>query len=1228
MNKPEHEQTVLDILKSLKGLEPLKQLFWSELSYDRINQPLSRRNWSQMATNSLAEDPILFAGTGQNNDFNIIYSRLPQDKLLLGQERLVVTQLLKEFPYALFVFSNESQDDWHFVNVKYDSELSKRRMFRRIRVSQQERLRTAAERITMLDIQSMQPDMFGISPLTIQLRQDEAFDVEKVSDEFFDVYRDVFENVEANIVGINDKEELRLYTQRLFNRLMFIAFIQKKGWLKFEGKTDYLDSLWEDYQKHKDNSANFYNDRLKILFFSGLNNSSGVNIIDLNKNGVISKLIGEVPYLNGGLFEEEKIDAEPSISIPDKCFKTILKDLFGRFNFTIMENTPLDVEVAVDPEMLGKIFEKLVNGRHETGSYYTPKTVVSFMCREALKAYLGNYSSLIDKQDVTGLSIPEAREILSKLSAIKVCDPACGSGAYLVGMLHELHQLMRLLDTKSAEINPRDDYQVKLDIIQNNLYGVDLDSFAVNIARLRLWLTLAVEYEGNKPEPLPNLDYKIEVGDSLTAPDPMKGSQQAIIGELSKKIDEKTKEYMRNHQYGEKATLKKEIDQLQSEVASWVHTGVEICGFDWPVRFSGVFAGGGFDVVLANPPYGITCEDPLRFQYFPKIKGEDTQSKDSYGLFIARGLQLLKPGGIFTYIVSDTWRTIRSHRPLRKKITSETQVMHVLDLPPWIFEATVNTCILSAIKIPPSEQNELIAGDLKNLQRGDWSTLEENLNTISAHGPDCSTTTYARYTYFQNVISTYGNLSFFIASPKLYKIMSNNYLTRFGDIGAAVHGISTGNNKKYVRQETGVTGSYPTIEDWMKMPLDEIGRLTDKEKISGINKDWKQLKGCFVPFDKGGESEAKEGWLPNYYVPTQYYINWAKGAISDMKKNIGARWFNQQYFFKRGLTFSISGIYAPTFRLNSAGVFEAKGSGIFCDNLSPELLLGLLCSKIARFQFKSFIKHTVDTSGDDINDFRFPMPDTEKSQQLEKLVKEIVNSQKKEAHYPYYLNEQKEIDDIVYQLYKLSAEDIREVELWYCRRYSTLAEAQGALTEVKNKYSEYLKLCELVMTKGPDYWKSYPILELIAKGEGQGLEFKETLEADAKTGEKHPGVLVESLKTIAAFLNTEGGTLLIGVSDSGEIRGLEKDYKLCNKHDKDGFEQKIRSLLVNRIIPQPIGKVKINFENLENLQMCVINVDKSKDVVHLDGKDIYIRDGNTTRKLEGIVLTNWIKERK
>ena len=181
------------------------------------------------------------------------------------------------------------------------------------------------------------------------------------------------------------------------------------------------------------------------------------------------------------------------------------------------ESTPLDIEVAVDPEMLGKVFEELVTGRHGTGSYYTPRPVVSFMCRESLKICLQNKTdetpetlqAFVDDDKATEIRDPE--KVLKVLQTLRICDPACGSGAYLLGMMSELLRLREAL-FRSQNVDPRTTYQRKLDIIQQNLYGVDKDEFAVNIAMLRLWLSLAVDYEDNTPEPLPNLDYKVATG--------------------------------------------------------------------------------------------------------------------------------------------------------------------------------------------------------------------------------------------------------------------------------------------------------------------------------------------------------------------------------------------------------------------------------------------------------------------------------------------------------------------------------------------------------------------------------------------------------------------------------------------------------------------------------------------------------------------------------------------
>jgi len=595
VGRPERQETVFDLLKELRSIEPLKQLFWSELNYERVNQSLSRRGWSDTASKALADDPILFASGGQDDGFHVIYGRLASDALLLGHERPVVSKLLQDHPYALFIFSDKSRNRWHFLNVKYDEQSTKRRLFRRITIGPEERLRTASERISLLDLTSISPDLFGLSPLTIQTAHDSAFDVEAVTKEFYTQYDALFKNVEHLIVGISEPHRRRLFTQRLFNRLMFIAFIQKKRWLKLNGATGYLDALWKAYRKDDSPEENFYNNRLKLLFFHGLNTANEVNLVRINRGGFLKTLIGEVPYLNGGLFEQDEDDNDPRIFVPDEAIDLILNKLFSKFNFTVTESTPLDVEVAVDPEMLGRVFEELVTGRHESGSYYTPKPVVSFMCREALNGYLvsvtgeddGAVQQFINEHNPEKLN--NAERVLAALRSVRICDPACGSGAYLLGMLHELLDLRACLFT-ARNLDPISSYNRKLEIIQNNLYGVDIDTFAVNIARLRLWLSLSVEFEGIDPPPLPNLDFKIETGDSLTSPDPSGGLMPDIF--RKQQVDNYFKlkaDYLKAHGTT-KLNLKKEIDKLRKEVAEWAHPNKTYTGFDWPVEFAEVFA--------------------------------------------------------------------------------------------------------------------------------------------------------------------------------------------------------------------------------------------------------------------------------------------------------------------------------------------------------------------------------------------------------------------------------------------------------------------------------------------------------------------------------------------------------------------------------------------------------------------------------------------------------------
>ncbi|MDE0326139.1 MAG: Eco57I restriction-modification methylase domain-containing protein [Candidatus Poribacteria bacterium] len=529
-----------------------------------------------------------------------------------------------------------------------------------------------------------------------------AFDVEAVTDKFFADYQSVFAQVENAVEGIPeaDTEARRLYTQRLFNRLMFLRFIEKKGWLTYNGDRDYLRALFDATEAKPDES--FLNDRLYWAFFHGLGNASD----QPEESSAAVERRGEVPFLNGGLFEMQEYDKRNAVHIPNDAFAEILK-LFERYNFTVTESTPLDIEVAVDPEMLGKVFEELVTGRHDTGSYYTPRPVVSFMCRESLKICLQNKTdetpetlkAFVDDGDAEAIRDPE--KVLRVLQTLRICDPACGSGAYLLGMMGEL---LRLRDAlfKSSQVDPKTTYQRKLDIIQQNLYGVDKDEFAVNIAMLRLWLSLAVDYEEGVPEPLPNLDYKVAIGDSLTGPAPKLSDEQIRHEDhLIQQIQEHKAEYLVTHTEAEKQRLRGEIAELKGQLQEW-QTNADV--FIWQVEFPEVFQEGGFDVVIGNPPYVrqelIRAIKPILKRLFREVY---TSTADLYVYFYKRGTELLRAAGALTYISSNKFMRAGYGEKLRVFFTDEMCLKKLVDFGSvQVFKAGVDTCIVLVENTAPS----------------------------------------------------------------------------------------------------------------------------------------------------------------------------------------------------------------------------------------------------------------------------------------------------------------------------------------------------------------------------------------------------------------------------------------------------------------------------------------------------------------------------------------------
>ena len=575
----------------------------------------------------------------------------------------VVRDALRED--MLLLFSNRSGDQFHWIHPKFSGGATP--TLRRIVLERGIEQRTAIQQLS--NIYWSYRDSGNILDAV-----NEAFNVDKVTKDFFREYKRIFERAEALIAGFRDVEERKQFVQTLFNRLMFVYFLSRKGWLKYEGETDYLSTLWDAYADHA-TQDNFYNDRLTFLFFQGLNNPDSRDV-----RGGVDFLIGDVPFLNGGLFEETEFDRRGNVTVPDEAIRPLMTELFEKFNFTVMESTPFDIEVAVDPEMLGKVFEELVTGRHDSGAYYTPRPVVSFMCREALKGYLEGaltpalsqgereqtaaaVARFVDDHDASGISISQATAIQQALEVVTVVDPACGSGAYLVGMMQELVDLRVELYNQKLKQDARSLYELKLHIIERNLHGVDLDAFAVNIAMLRLWLSLAIEFEGDQPEPLPNLDFKIVEGDSLLGPDPSQISldshaiQQSNLGFLKSA-------YMRAKTAEEKSPLRQQIEEARQAIRNTLaDANVPEGAVDWRIDFAEVITKGGFDIVIANPPYvesrSSSVSPTLKDAYQTRVKEDWNASlprgSDLLVYFFAQAAHLISQTGSAVFITQNAW---------------------------------------------------------------------------------------------------------------------------------------------------------------------------------------------------------------------------------------------------------------------------------------------------------------------------------------------------------------------------------------------------------------------------------------------------------------------------------------------------------------------------------------------------------------------------------------------
>ncbi|MBP6948299.1 MAG: Eco57I restriction-modification methylase domain-containing protein, partial [Bacteroidales bacterium] len=555
-----------------------------------------------------------------------------------------------------------------------------------------------------------------------------AFSVEAVTKEFFTRYAQLFGEIHKALEKIIEKEKALQkefatksinpvdFAKKLMGQIVFLYFLQKKGWLGVmkgqgwgRGPHDFLRRLANsEYGKYN----NFFNDILEPLFYDTLATDRGHEAWCMHFNC-------RIPFLNGGLFEPlSNYDWRTTdIRLPNRLFTnndfveegitgTGVLDVFDRYNFTVNEAEPLEKEVAIDPEMLGKVFENLIeeNRRKGLGAYYTPREIVHYMCQESLINYLDTTlnkdKETVPRKDIetfvhlgdqaahyeaarlsgTKTYAPElpgtiethARLIDEKLTDITVCDPAVGSGAFPVGMMTEIVRARSALTPYFNDIHERTPYHFKRHAIQSCLYGVDIDPSAVEIAKLRLWLSLLVDEEDvQQIKPLPNLDYKVVAGNSLL------GVERNIFNDAVFQELEKLKpQYFDETDPNKKASLRQKIDELIHELTNGKET------FDFEIYFSEVFhKKGGFDVVTGNPPYILLQNLNNSKNYYSKLisKFYCAQYKiDTYHLFTELSIHLLSNCGVLAFITPNTFLKNKHTNRLREIIVLNTRLCNIV----------------------------------------------------------------------------------------------------------------------------------------------------------------------------------------------------------------------------------------------------------------------------------------------------------------------------------------------------------------------------------------------------------------------------------------------------------------------------------------------------------------------------------------------------------------------
>jgi hypothetical protein len=1015
---------------------------------------------------------------------------------------------------ALVAFYADDYDEWRFSLVRMDyvldeeknkikKELTPARRFSFL-VGGSEKTHTARKQLFPI----LQSDTE-----TTLTELEKAFNIESVTKEFFDQYKELFLRLTESLDGVRaanqaiDAHLLMLgintpdLCKKLLGQIVFLYFLQKKGWLGVDknkkwgtGDKNYLRSLLEDCHSNKQKYFDHY---LEPLFYEAL---------ATERDGhYYSRFDCRIPFLNGGLFEPTNDYSwqQYDFNIPNELFSNNdttksgdsgdgILDVFDRYNFTVREDESLEKEVAVDPEMLGKVFENLleVKDRKSKGAFYTPREIVHYMCQESLINYLdaklniqrvpidnnsqktllpelsetdllteyeAKYNPIVSKDDITdfiyhGDSFREndamtkskgretssyrfklsesirksAKAIDQALADVKVCDPAIGSGAFPVGIMHEIVRA-RLTLLESGLIKKTDKtnaYEYKRCAIQQSIYGVDIEESAIEIAKLRLWLSLVVdEVDMDEIKPLPNLKYKIIKGNSLLGID-----KDLLNNHLFQELERLKELYFDETRKSKKRKYERKISNI---IKSFAKEGQ----FDFEVFFSEVFSkNGGFDIVIGNPPYmGEGKQGGILSQYknhkYYKGKG------NIWFLFGCVGVDILKKSGCQCYIAPSNWITAAGASKLREKMLGECKINNFIDFGNYkVFETADELTMIYVFTKDKSEKEFSVNYRRLNLDNINKQYLSTFLNSDKSNNDFDIFDVCLNREDSKGKIITFTNVA---VSSICSKILNrSNYLFKDDRISNGIHHHHENVNKKRLE----ILGSEFSLNEGIFVISDsELSSLQLSEKDKNLVKPHyttKQLGRYYGNINNNEwviytDSSFKDKNKIHEYTAIKEHLDKFVEVITSDNSPYGLHRAKPEKFFKGEKIVSLRKCSKrPVFTYTD---FDCYVSATFFvikpDDINLKYLTAVLNSKLIAFWLWNKGKRQGNNYQVDKGPLMgLPIVRTHKNESdIIDALDRVLEVKKKDKKADISTIEQK-IDQLVYQIYALSPEEIQIIE--------------------------------------------------------------------------------------------------------------------------------------------------------------------------------------------------------